>query len=64
MGEKKLGMPLYLSKGQVRELFNVTWGDKTFQRKMQEQGFPFMKDGKTITHPTQKTIDWFKRREK
>lgn len=64
MGEKKLGLPLYLNKEQVRELFNVKWGDKTFQRKMYDEGFPFMKDGKTVTHPTQKTIDWFKRRER
>lgn len=62
MGEKKL--PMYLTFRQLNEEI-VGWNRDTIRRRVQEDGFPMVKDEKgQLLFPRDAVMEWFKRREK
>jgi hypothetical protein len=39
------------------------WSRKTLERKIKNEGFPFVKDGNRTLIPVTKAREWFKKRE-
>lgn len=60
MGEKK--MKEYLTPEEFKEEM-VNWSRKTLERRIQNEGFPHVKDGNRILIPVEKARLWFKKRE-
>ncbi|WP_413581116.1 helix-turn-helix domain-containing protein [Bdellovibrio sp. HCB288] len=68
MGEKKLDSdPKKLRRYLTPEEFQaniVDWSRKTLERRIQDEGFPAIRDGNSWLIPVDKIDSWFKRREK
>lgn len=61
MGEKKL--PMFLSLRELQENI-VNWNRDTIKKRVNEDGFPMIKDEKgMLLFPLDKVMEWFKRRE-
>lgn len=61
MGEKRL--PMYLSLRELQEHI-VTWNRDTVKKRVNEDGFPMIKDEKgQLLFPREQVLEWFKRRE-
>lgn len=61
MGEKK--MREFLTPEELQESV-VDWSRKTLERRIENEGFPAIRDGNSWLIPRDKMALWFKKREK
>lgn len=66
MGEKKIETVktrAYITHQELQEKV-VDWSKDTLKRRIENEGFPAIKDGNSYLIPVEKMHLWFKRREK
>ena len=56
-------LPMFMTMNQLQTSV-VDWSDDTIKRKIKGAGFPAIQDeGGRYLFPTEKVLEWFKRRE-